>query len=172
MTTEERTVNYHEFVRSLVVMGHYQSYLELGVDRGDLLAYIAPVVRRAVGVDITDHRRQPVGEFYEQDTNTFFSWCHDLFEVIFVDADHASSQVQRDTENALTILAPGGVVLLHDTDPACQFLCTPVHCNDAYKAVDWLQKEHPELDVCVLKTDCAGLTIVRRRADRRVKAYT
>jgi len=39
------------------------------------------------------------------------------FDLIFVDGSHAASYVRSDSEKALAMLAPGGLLLWHDYSP-------------------------------------------------------
>ena len=44
----------------------------------------------------------------------------------------------------------------------------PGYCNDCYKITDYITLNHPELEMVTLPCTEAGLTIVKRKKDRRV----
>lgn len=60
----------------------------------------------------------------------------------FIDADHCFESALKDFENILKRLNPGGVILLHDTDPEEDRLINPGYCEDSYKVVSILENRH------------------------------
>ena len=66
----------------------------------------------------------------------------ELFDLIFLDGDHACEKVRAEIPAALRVLAPGGVVLLHDYFPggaSCWSGCDPI--RGPYEAARQLQEE-------------------------------
>lgn len=72
------------------------------------------------------------------------------FDVIFIDGSHASSYVHSDTERALQMVKPGGVILWHD-------YAGPDSSPDVYRALNELA---PRLSLRHIK----GTTLVFHRA--------
>lgn len=160
---------FHKFViESIVRYTNCKTYLELGLYDGDTFELIAPLVDRAIGVDVKDIRRQKIGEFYQMTTDDFFNQFNDKVDIVFIDADHKHESVVRDLENSLKLLNKYGIIFLHDTDPMEKRLLQPGYCNDCYKTVDYINTNHPELNIITLPLTDAGLSIVMRKDDRRV----
>lgn len=62
------------------------------------------------------------------------------FDLIFIDGLHHADQVKRDIINAWAVLNPGGVIVIHDCNPATEDItkvprATKVWCGDVYKTV-------------------------------------
>lgn len=164
--------NHELFIQNLVKLTNCQTYLELGVHNGVCFQTIVPLVKRAIGVDIMDLRTIKVGEFYTMPTDDFFKNFDDMADIIFIDADHKYDSVVKDFENSLKVLNKNGVILLHDTDPQEKFLLAPEYCNDCYKIVNYIQENHPELNIVTLPLTIAGLSIVMRKNERRANEFT
>ena len=125
---------------------------------------------------------------------------HDLAsappKVVFIDGLHTFEQTLKDCYNSLNCLADGGVIVLHDCNPPTEASATralsiedaekkwkAAHpspeasgawtgewCGDTWKAIPYLIKYHPELNVCVLDSDY-GLGIVSRRKGYNNSTY-
>lgn len=160
-----------EVIQKIVEYTGCETYLELGLRDGDVFCDIYPLVRRCIGVDIVDIRKEKVGEFYHMTTDEFFGIFTEGVDIIFIDADHQYEAVVRDFQNALRILNKYGIIFLHDTDPISSEYTHPAYCNDCYKAVDYIIKHHPELNIITLPLTEAGLSIVMRKEDRRVYSF-
>ena len=52
---------------------------------------------------------------YDSDSTQKENWG---FDVIFLDGLHHHDQLKKDFENALACLKPGGLIIMHDTNPA------------------------------------------------------
>src|SRR5689334_23201590 len=104
------------------------TYLEIGVYQGDAFS----VVRAAkkIGVDpIAPHPKvlaalkQPGAQYFAATSDEFFErhaaeQLPSGVDVVFIDGLHTYDQTFRDVRNALKILRPGGVILVHDCMPA------------------------------------------------------
>ena len=55
-----------------------------------------------------------ITQLWGDSTKTDLSAYHEQMDLVFIDAAHAYSYVKADTENALKMLRPGGVLLWHD----------------------------------------------------------
>ncbi|MEI6258276.1 MAG: class I SAM-dependent methyltransferase [Planctomycetota bacterium] len=97
-----------------------------------------------------------------------FASNSDTFDLIFVDGLHHHEQVIEDVRNALDVLRPGGVIVLHD--------CLPLSCvaqyreqshfiwnGDVWKALVEI-RTWPEVDTATCLID-HGLGIVVPRAN-------
>jgi hypothetical protein len=124
------------------------TYIEIGLDRGDTLRVVAPHADRTYAVDVTLSRMESVdlegfrGEisFHEQKSDDFFrAYRGRRADVIFIDGDHSGPQVKLDLLNALGVLAPGGMVIVHDTFPVRQEWADS-HCGDGWAVVEQMRQ--------------------------------
>ena len=116
----------------------------------------------AVGVDPRQGgtHRMTSDMYFETHTN-------ETFDVIFIDGLHEAHQVYRDVLNALRVLRPNGIILLHDCNPTNELAGSPYYTpsvgawnGDVYKAVVALRLRN-DLDIVTIDTD-HGITVIRR----------
>jgi|LauGreSBDMM110SN_4_FD.fasta_scaffold36689_1 predicted O-methyltransferase YrrM len=156
------------FIAELAKLSNCKKYLELGIYDASNINVISTVVEYTVGVDISKLFMIDKGFiFHEKTTDKFFEDNKEMFDIIFIDADHKYESVVRDFENSLNILNKNGIVLIHDTDPINDQYAEPGYCGDSYKINKYLEKEHPELTFTTLPFSESGLTIVNYRNNLR-----
>ena len=152
-------------------------YLEIGCDEDATFMRVKSLSHSAICVDPS------TGGTHRLTSDDFFAHSPASigpFDVVFVDGLHESVQAERDVRNALSRLAPGGVVVMHDTNPRVRMSAAwprewthkaPQSWNgDTYKAAARLRVDK-ELDVVTADID-HGCTIVRRRSDTGHFDYT
>ena len=108
-------VSYKGFLRTdvlefLIKTYGYESYLEIGVDQKDNWKHIHCPIKD--GVD-------PAGRCnYVMTSDEFFAIDNGTnYDLIFIDGLHQAEQVERDLENSLDRLNPGGTIVMHDCNP-------------------------------------------------------
>ena len=84
------------------------------------------------GSDIEPKIEQLFGDSKAFDESSYVGQC----DLIFVDGSHAYSYVRSDTEKALRMVKPGGVVLWHDYQG-------PRHTKDVFRALNELGRRLP-----------------------------
>jgi hypothetical protein len=97
------------------------------------------------------------------------------FDVIFIDGDHSFRQSLRDVENSLTVLARGGVIMVHDCHPPTEAAASPdplgagdgPWCGDVWKTIAHLRATRADLLVRVLDTDC-GVGVIERGESKTI----
>ena len=156
------------FIAELAKLSNCKKYLELGIYDASNINIISSVVEYTVGVD-NSKMFTIEGDFifHEKTTDQFFLDNKELFDIIFIDADHQYESVVRDFENALKILNPNGIVLVHDTDPINEQYTEPGYCGDSYKLNEYLENKHPELAYITLPFSESGLTLINYRKNLR-----
>jgi hypothetical protein len=95
-------------------------YVEIGVEHGVSMTVVARSCREAHGCDIVDRAKAmpPGARFWHMPSDRFFaSYDGSPPSLVFIDGGHAYEQARRDYENAVQILALGGIIALHDTRP-------------------------------------------------------
>ena len=135
---------HHELILKILQLTGCETYLELGVCKGNTFIMANNIVKRAIGVDIYDDRIYKIGEFYQCETDEFFKFFHDKVDIVFIDADHKFESVRKDFENSLKILNKHGIIIFHDTDPVSEELLSPSRCGDGYKIVDYIYQNQNE----------------------------
>ena len=146
-------------------------YLELGIWDGLNINQVSDYCKDCVGVDVKDERKYFNYNFKLINTDMFFKENNELFDMIFIDADHNFESVKKDFINSIKILNKYGIIFIHDTDPINDFYNQPGYCGDSYKIIDWLLETYIDLNVFTLPITEAGLTIVNRKNDRRINEY-
>ena len=130
--------------------------------------------------------------FFEMTSDDFFRRVPHIFsehkiDVAFIDGLHTYEQAYRDVENCLRFLAPGGVIVMHDCNPADAAIAVPatsvedaaskkipgwkgMWCGDVWKAIVDLRRR-PDLKVFVLDTDF-GVGVVTRGIPDKALSYS
>jgi predicted O-methyltransferase YrrM len=140
-------------------------YLELGLYEGETFNKVRPFCRRAIGVDIV--KKDFDGEIYTCTTTEFFEdTALSNINMCFIDADHSYASVTEDFHNVAERLAPGGIIILHDTDPAADNLIDPGYCGDSYRIVNDLEKDDM-WNIITLPSSIQGLSLVMRKQETR-----
>jgi len=143
----------------------YRTFLELGVRDGLTLSEISKSATYAVGVDLNDQRKDQSTSLFLGLTDDFFAFNRRKFDLIFIDASRDFGAVATDLQNSLNHLHPFGTVVVNNTDPKEAALLNSEMCGDAYKINTLLA--NPDLMWCVLPSNEAGVTLVRRRSAMR-----
>ncbi len=153
-----------------------ESYVEIGVSRGDSLLAVKPG-RIAVGIDPRPRlaAAPPPGVRVFRETSDAFFARHDLaevlgapgFDVAFIDGLHLSEQALRDVGNLERQSGPRSLLLLHDTLPVTPGAASrrpmgPDWSGDVWKVIACLRRFRPDLDIVTLRAPPSGLTAVSR----------
>ena len=115
-------MNRYDIINQFISDRGYQRYLEIGTKRGDCLTRVNAPVRISVDPD-----PRSVAS-YVMTSDDFFNMAkiypsmeHEFCpDIIFIDGLHEHNQVWRDINNSLSILSPGGVIILHDCLPTSE----------------------------------------------------
>ena len=162
---------HHNFICAIARAICAKSYLELGLYKGTTFSAVAPFVEKCVGVDTKNYFTPQKGIVHTMTTEEFFRRNTDTFDLIFIDADHSFAAAQNDLLSSLNVLNPHGVVVLHDTDPTKVEFLDFGYCGDSYRIVDWIYECRADLDVMTFPVGDPGLSMVKRKADRRVLTF-
>lgn len=158
------------FITDLLKFNGYKTYLELGVWHSETITHIQKLLKvKCTGVDINDVTNTGF-IFYKCTTDEFFENNSNTFDCIFIDACHRVDFVKKDLTNSLEVLNKNGIIILHDIDPIKESYVDEVgfdYCSNAYRVIDWIYDNHPELNVVILPIDETGMAIVNRKMDRR-----
>ncbi len=156
-----------------------RNVLEVGTHIGASMLYIARALKRFGGamtsVDIVDVNRAAdapwkqlklarspeefaaklgcAGQaaFHTGPSLDFMRGTKEKFDLVFLDGDHSAHAVYQEAGAALSILAPGGVILLHDYYPEAKALYPDnVIITGPFQALARVGKENPAVTVMPL----------------------
>jgi predicted O-methyltransferase YrrM len=163
-------IRHEEFIEAIAVIKRPKSYLELGLYQGDTINRISKYFKNKENIVGVDMLLEPIidGTFHKMSTDDFFKQNKKNFDMIFIDADHRYESVKKDFKNSIKILNPGGVILLHDTDPENDNLFNDGYCGDCYKIVKELEEDE-RYNITTLPIEEAGLSIVTRKNETRTQ---
>lgn len=92
-----------------------ERYLEIGVQVPEI-NFDKIICKDKVGVDPEPSARATVcctsDEFFKRAYA-----CGINFDLVFLDGLHTAEQVQKDFDNAVQVLRPGGIIVMHDCNP-------------------------------------------------------
>ena len=149
------SLHHSDFIEYIFSSFGFKSYLELGLYHGETILKVKKHADVVVGVDMVDNKIEGI-EFNHMTTEEFFKTNTKTFDVIFIDANHDFLSVRYD-----------GIIFLHDTDPEREELLQSGYCSDCYKITEYIARLE-QLTQITLPIAEAGLTMVRRRNDRRI----
>ena len=164
IATHEQQAEYYNVITAIVRGCAFRSFLELGIGPGllgGLLRTTCPNLERIHGVDIQNGADPPPGVTWHREISTD-EWFREnvvKWDCVFVDAMHEHVQAMRDVINAMRVLTPDGLILLHDTYPPNQASVSPMVCGDVFRTYLALS-ERSDLEVVNLPL-FNGLCIVR-----------
>lgn len=123
-----------DIINHLIKKNNYKSYLEIGYYKG--WSFDRVECERKTAVDPNPCKEpwmeeneyssmlfadeEPVN-IYKLTSDDFFGLFRGFtYDIIFIDGLHESQQVNRDIQNALKHLSPGGTIVLHDCNPSTE----------------------------------------------------
>ena len=158
-----------DFFRFLFQSIKPENYLELGVRDGACFTKVAPLCKKATGVDADPSNRgkftlAPNMKYFEMTTDEYFEQLDkdELFDVIFIDADHSHEQSLKDFINAKEHLMDDGFVFFHDTYPFNESYMAVNKCNYCYKTALYIKQNFiDDFEIITLPFN-PGVSIVKK----------
>lgn len=147
-----------KLIHHLIKKNNYKRYLEIGVARG--ITFNKVQIDHKDGVD-------PAGKpaNYIMTSDKFFKQALSSYNLFFIDGLHEEEQTYRDIMNCLSLMTIGGTILVHDCNPTSEHLQRDEFddkgswCGTAWKALARVRRDHNDLVVYTIDTDC-GLGII------------
>jgi Glycosyl transferase family 2/Methyltransferase domain len=151
-----------------------ETYLEIGIARGQSLSFARPATR-AVGVDPAPMINVPLKtdtHVFCETSDVFFAKRRPLqllngqpLGLAFIDGLHVFQQSLKDFMHVEALCGPRSVVLIHDTVPLDEVTQRPerqrkFYTGDVWKTVLCLKHFRPDLDIFTIATPPTGLTVV------------
>ncbi len=108
-------------INELIRKYHYESYLEIGIDKG--LTHRNICCEKKVGVD----PYFACSCNFHLTSNDFFKQLSEKirFDLIFIDGSHVERDVDSDIDNALNRITENGTIIVHDCNPKTEQLQRP-----------------------------------------------
>ena len=155
-------MNRTDILNFLIEKKKYTTYLEIGVQYGHNFTDINLPRQNKTSVDI----QKQILDFdyvldYEMTSDKFFQQNKNKYDLIFIDGDHEYKQSYQDVLHSLDCLNPNGTIVCHDCYPTFEELSMPNRMGTVYKTILNLRMNRPDLNVCVVNTDC-GCGIITR----------
>jgi hypothetical protein len=175
------------FLKKLFRQKKFKTYLEIGVFQGRVFFSVPAPTKIAVDPDFSFTRARKAkkvlrrfsnlwAKFYEKSSDLFFAndapmlFAKKKIDVCLVDGMHEYGFALRDIENSLKFLQSGGVILVHDCNPAAidagvsfeeykERGFTGDWNGDVWKAIVYLRSMRDDVNVFVLDCD-HGLGVV------------
>lgn len=158
--------NHTAFISFLADWIRPESYLELGVRYGENFREISARSIRSTAVDMnTLHFEMPENaSFFLGTTDEFFEQLdsEEMFDLIFIDADHSHEQVLKDFMNSQRFLIEDGFIILHDTYPISEDYINPNLCGDCYRTALYIKNNLSDSFEILTLPFHPGVTIIKK----------
>lgn len=111
-----------EIINNFIAKRGFTHYLEIGTDAGDCFRNINAPVRISVDPNpkSTASYVMTSDEFFDLSRQNESPVSLMRFDIVFIDGLHEHNQVWRDITNALSVLNPNGIIILHDCLPTSE----------------------------------------------------
>jgi hypothetical protein len=163
-----------DIINHLIKINDFKNYLEIGVFDGECIKQI--VCENKDGVDPGAENGLAIGVNYKLTSNDFFANHSDkIYDLIFIDGLHHSTQVDLDLKNSLNQTKDSGIVILHDCNPPTEEMTliprqTIQWNGDVYKSVLKFRRDNKDHSYYTVDTDWGvGIIIKNVKQSTNVK---
>ena len=112
----------YDIINEFIEQRNYKYFLEIGTASGETYRNVNAQVR--ISVDPAHETmatyRMTSDEFFEKTRFVGTQESDMLFDIVFIDGLHTCEQAYADIMNALGVLIPGGVIIIHDCLPTSE----------------------------------------------------
>ena len=169
------TFNHPEFLEMFFKWLKPERYLELGVRDGACWNRVSPLCKHAVAVDIIPCRIHMSDnmDYYQKTTDAYFEeeGADDIFDAIFIDADHSHEQSLKDFMNAKDRIVEDGFIFLHDTYPYDKSMHGAGWSHDVYKTALHIKENfYSDFEHITLPFN-PGFTILKKMPNNKQLLY-
>jgi hypothetical protein len=143
-----------------------ERYLELGIRHGDTFTKVAKYCTEAIGVDTNmgNFKMEPNMKMHLVSTDSYFNELDkdEMFDVVFIDADHSHEQSLKDFLNVKDRVIEDGFIFFHDTYPSHEKYMDRFVCHDVYKTALYIKENLiDEFEIITLPIN-PGVTMVKK----------
>lgn len=160
-----------EFVglfKEIIKLFEIKTYVELGVRKAYTFNQIAPLVSKAIAVDIDSMENVIMLSNVQKiimNTNELAKIWKEPIDFLFIDACHEKEQVLKDFDNFSKFVKEGtGIITIHDTHPIDERLLSEQNCWNSWEAA-WEIRKNPkysDFEIFTLPGPFAGLSLIRK----------
>ncbi|MFC1567283.1 class I SAM-dependent methyltransferase [Thermodesulfobacteriota bacterium] len=133
-------MNRLEVIQAIIDCKRVKTYLEIGVEGGDVFLKVKAKKKIAVDPKILITKKSRFksilkdfsnisNKYYQMTSDYFFETKASLFknglDVVFIDGLHTYEQSLRDIQNSLKLLNEDGVIIMHDCNPQTESIAYP-----------------------------------------------
>lgn len=155
----------YELINYLIAVNNYKNYLEIGTQFGECFKSIGALYKECV-----DPEKRFEGLTHNMTSDEYFKQNDKNFDIVFVDGLHEEHQTSVDIHNALSILNPGGTIVVHDCLPHCEEFIQVCWNGTVFRSIIDLRFNNPDLTVRVVDTDC-GCGIIQKNPTNNSSLY-
>jgi len=142
-------------------------YLEIGCANGECLARVNVPAKWGVDPAPQWAAAKHTNVFISMKSSDFFDlgiYPQPGFDLIFIDSDHRAAVVYEEVRRALSVLVPGGVIVLHDANPSEEAMqivpmMQSIWTGDVWKAVAAIRSMWPRVITVDNDYGCAVLPV-------------
>lgn len=169
------TFNHAGFIEFIFSYMKPERYLELGVRSGTSFIPCSKYCKLAIGVDMIPPQfpLQSNMSYFQTTTDQYFENLHkdEVFDAVFIDADHSHEQSLKDFMNVKDRVIEDGIIFFHDTYPYNKEMMSPGLCNDVYKTVLHIKQNFiDDFEVMTLPFN-PGVTIAKKMKRNKQLAF-
>lgn len=167
-----------DIINHLIKINGYQSFLEIGTQRKINFENVKIDFKLSVDPDPQTNADMIM------ESDKFFEFNNNTFDIIFVDGLHHSDYAYRDIINSLKILNEGGCVIVHDVIPEsfnaqiipmekAYDMGTIAWNGDVWKAWIKIRTEYKNLIMDVVDTDhgCGIISLTQNGKGNYIESY-
>lgn len=145
--------------------GFLKNYLEIGIKKGYCFNQVAPLAKKAYGVDILDchsliKQNNNLVWYHGKSEDFLKTYNGDKFDLVFIDGAHEHAASLQDFKLVLPHTREGGLILFHDTYPPTEEFIQKKYCFDTYKTAEYIKDNYPEYEFATLPF-YYGISILR-----------
>jgi len=149
-----------DVINHLIQKYHYKTYLEIGT-QNPAQNFDKIIVEHKECIDPKPLRGIMTYECTSDEAFKQIKASQKTYDIIFVDGLHKEAQVDKDFENSLSVLNPGGTIVAHDCNPPAKG-CESFDVNGTcWRSYAKLRTTRADLFMCVVDTDW-GCAVIRK----------
>jgi SAM-dependent methyltransferase len=150
-------------INTCIEKKNFQSYLEIGSKEKETFDRIVCDKKVSIDPNFDADYHMTSDEYFKQNGS-------EKYDIVFVDGCHDAEQVYRDINNSLRSITPDGMVLVHDCNPAQEYLQSRLGhevlendnwCGDGWKAFAKIRMTRDDLTAYVINSDY-GIGVIHK----------
>lgn len=155
-----------DIINSIIEKKSFQTYLEIGVFKGQCFSKIRCNYKDGVDPCIENGNTTFVN--FKLESDDFFKQNKTKYDLIFIDGLHHKAQVDKDIINSLEHTIENGIIILHDCNPPTEAHAAVPRIQtdwngDVYKSILEFQKINDKHHFFTIDTDWGIGVIIKNK---------